>query len=122
MPGKIPLPLATLCKTLLHFACPEARADCRRWRPQENETLSHVFWKTTAMTRSLLIAALLALGLTACGKKEETPPPPPPAAEAEKPAEAAPAAPAAEGEKPAEGAAPAAEGEKPAEEKAEEKK
>jgi len=73
------------------------------------------------MTRSLLIAALLALGLTACGKKEETPPPAP-AAEAEKPTEAAPEAPAAEGEKPADGAAPAAEGEKPAEENAEEKK
>jgi predicted small lipoprotein YifL len=74
------------------------------------------------MIRALLIAALLALGLTACGKKEETAPPP--AAEAEKPAEAAPAAPEAEGEKPAEEAA--AEGEKPAEgageEKAEENK
>ena len=73
-----------------------------------------------------LIAALLALGLTACGKKEETPPPPPPAAE--KPAEPAPAAPAAEGEKPADAAAPAADAAKPAdaaapaEQKPEEKK
>jgi hypothetical protein len=41
------------------------------------------------MTRSLLIALLLAIGLTACGKKEE-------AADAAPAAEAAPAAPAAE--------------------------
>ncbi len=38
------------------------------------------------MTRSLLIALLLAIGLTACGNKEE----------AAAPADAAPAAPAAE--------------------------
>ena len=40
------------------------------------------------MTRSLLIALLLAIGLTACGKKEETAP----AADAAPAAEAAPAA------------------------------
>jgi len=40
------------------------------------------------MTRSLLIALLLAIGLTACGNKEEAAPAPA--------ADAAPAAPAAE--------------------------
>jgi hypothetical protein len=44
------------------------------------------------MTRSLLIALLLAFGLTACGKKEEAAP----AAEAAPAPEAAPAAPASE--------------------------
>jgi hypothetical protein len=58
------------------------------------------------MTRSALIAALLALALTACGQKEEAAP----AADAAPAAEAAPAAdaaPAAEAAAPAE-AAPAA--------------
>ena len=59
------------------------------------------------MTRSALIAALLALALTACGQKEEAAPAADaaPAAEAAAPADAAPAADAAA---PAE-AAPAAE-------------
>ena len=58
------------------------------------------------MTRSALIAALLALALTACGQKEEAAP----AADAAPAAEAAPAdaAPAADAAAPAE-AAPAAE-------------
>ena len=43
------------------------------------------------MTRSVLLAALLALALTACGKKEEAAPAP----EAAAPAAAAPAADAA---------------------------
>ena len=43
------------------------------------------------MTRSILLAALLALAITACGKKEEAPVEATPAA----PMEAAPAAPAA---------------------------
>ena len=55
------------------------------------------------MTRSALIAALLALALTACGQKEEAAP----AADAAPAAEAAPAAPAADAAAPAE-AAPAA--------------
>lgn len=50
------------------------------------------------MTRSLLIAALMALTLTACGKKEEVPAPDAAAPAAEAPAspapEAAPATPA----------------------------
>ena len=59
------------------------------------------------MTRSALIAALLALALTACGQKEEAAPAADaaPAAETAAPADAAPAAEAAA---PAE-AAPAAE-------------
>lgn len=68
------------------------------------------------MTRSILLAALLALALTACGKKEEAPAPEAaPAAEAPAAPAAAPAeAPAAPTEAaPAEPAAPAA----PAEEK-----
>lgn len=73
------------------------------------------------MIRSALFAALLALALTACGKKEEMPAPeaaPAPAAEAPAaPAAdaAAPAAPAADAAAPAaaDAAAPAA----PAEEK-----
>ena len=50
------------------------------------------------MTRSILLAALLALALTACGKKEEAAPAveAAPAAEAAAPADAAPAAPAAD--------------------------
>lgn len=55
------------------------------------------------MTRSAILAALLALALTACGQKEEAAP----AAEAA-PAPAAEAAPAADAAAPAE-AAPAAE-------------
>lgn len=57
------------------------------------------------MTRSALLAALLALALTACGQKEEAAP-----ADAAPAAEAAPAdaAPAADAAAPAE-AAPAAE-------------
>ena len=48
------------------------------------------------MTRSALIAALLALALTACGQKEEAAPADAaPAAEAAAPADAAPAADAA---------------------------
>lgn len=46
------------------------------------------------MKNSLLVAALVALTLTACGKKEEAPAAP--AAEAAAPAAEAPAAPAAE--------------------------
>lgn len=70
------------------------------------------------MIRSALFAALLALALTACGKKEEMPAPeaaPAPAAEAPAAApapEAAPAAPAADAAAPApaaDAAAPAAE-------------
>ncbi|MFZ9641961.1 MAG: hypothetical protein ACO29L_00770 [Candidatus Methylopumilus sp.] len=59
------------------------------------------------MTRSAILAALLALALTACGQKEEAAPAADaaPAAEAAAPADAAPAADAAA---PAE-AAPAAE-------------
>ena len=58
------------------------------------------------MTRSAILAALLALALTACGQKEEAAP----AADAAPAAEAAPAdaAPAADAAAPAE-AAPAAE-------------
>ena len=41
------------------------------------------------MTRSALIAALLALALTACGQKEEAAPADAPAAEAAAPADAA---------------------------------
>ena len=50
------------------------------------------------MTRSALIAALLALALTACGQKEEAAPAADaaPAAEAAPAADAAPAAPAAD--------------------------
>ena len=59
------------------------------------------------MTRSAILAALLALALTACGQKEEAAPA---AADAAPAAEAAPAdaAPAADAAAPAE-AAPAAE-------------
>jgi hypothetical protein len=64
------------------------------------------FLRDFKMTRSALIAALLALALTACGQKEEAAPAADaaPAAEAAAPADAAPAADAAA---PAE-AAPAA--------------
>jgi len=50
------------------------------------------------MNKSILVAALLAIALSACGKKAEAPAAAPAAAPAEaaKPAEAAPAAPAAE--------------------------
>ena len=58
------------------------------------------------MTRSLLIASLLAVALAACGKKEEPAPAPAPAAEA--PAAPAPAAPAADAAAPAAPAADAA--------------
>lgn len=69
------------------------------------------------MKQSLIIAAMLAVALTACGKKEEAAKPmeapkveapapaPAPAAEAPKPADAAP--PAAEAAKPADAAPPA---------------
>ena len=58
------------------------------------------------MTRSALIAALLALALTACGQKEEAAPADAaPAAEA--PADAAPAADAADAAAPAEAPAEA---------------
>ncbi|MDR5170914.1 hypothetical protein IHQ56_03685 [Methylobacillus flagellatus] len=65
------------------------------------------------MTRSALLAALLALALTACGQKEEAP------AEAPAVEEAAPAVEEAPVEAPAEEAAPAVE-EAPAEAPAEE--
>ncbi len=52
------------------------------------------------MTRSILLAALLALALTACGKKEEAAPAP----EAAAPAAAAPAEAAAPAAAPAEAA------------------
>ncbi len=58
------------------------------------------------VTRSLLIASLLAVALAACGKKEEPAPAPAPAAEA--PAAPAPAAPAADAAAPAAPAADAA--------------
>jgi len=76
--------------------------------------------KGNKMTRSILLAALLALALTACGKKEEAAPEAAaPAAEAAAPA----AAPAAEAAAPAaEAAAPAAEAAAPAAAPAEEKK
>ena len=54
------------------------------------------------MKKSLLLAAMLALAVSACGKKEEAKP-----AAVEAPA-AAPAAPAADAAKPADAAAPAA--------------
>ena len=60
------------------------------------------------MTRSALLAALLALALTACGQKEEAAPAP----AAEAPAAAAPAADAA-----APAAAPAADAAAPADKK-----
>lgn len=69
------------------------------------------------MIRSALFAALLALALTACGKKEEAAPAP----EAAAPAAEAPAAPAADAAAPAE-AAPAADAAAPAAAPAEEKK
>jgi type IV secretory pathway VirB10-like protein len=82
--------------------------------------ISENFQKGIKMKHSVLIAALLALSLSACGKKEETAPAPAaeapaaaaPAAEAPAaapaaPAAEAPAAPAAEA--PAAPAAPAAE-------------
>jgi len=54
------------------------------------------FLRDFKMTRSALIAALLALALTACGQKEEAAPADAaPAAEAAAPADAAPAADAA---------------------------
>ena len=55
------------------------------------------FLRDFKMTRSALIAALLALALTACGQKEEAAPAADaaPAAEAAAPADAAPAADAA---------------------------
>ena len=60
------------------------------------------------MKHSVLLAALLALSLTACGKKEEAPAPAPmEAPKVEAPAPAAPAAPAAEAPAPAAPAAPA---------------
>jgi hypothetical protein len=79
--------------------------------------------KGNKMTRSILLAALLALALTACGKKEEAAPEAAaPAAEAAAPAAEA-AAPAAEAAAPAaEAAAPAAEAAAPAAAPAEEKK
>ena len=67
------------------------------------------FVRENPMTSSVLLAALLAFSLTACGKKEEAAPAPAPEAAAPAPAPAAPAdaaapAPAA----PADAAAPAA--------------
>ena len=58
------------------------------------------------MKQSLLVAALVALAVSACGKKEEPKPVEAPAPAVAPAAEAAPAAPAAEAAKPAE-AAPA---------------
>ena len=63
------------------------------------------------MNKSLLLAALVAVGLAACGKEEPKPAPAAPAApkvEAAKPAEAPAAAPAADAAKPAEPAKDAA--------------
>lgn len=62
------------------------------------------------MTRSILLAALLALAITACGKKEEAPVEATPAVEAAPaaPMEAAPAAPAEAAPAAAPEAAPAA--------------
>jgi len=65
------------------------------------------------MTRSILLAALLALALVACGKKEEAAPAPAAEAPMAAPEAAAPAAPAAAPE----AAAPAAPAAAPAEEK-----
>lgn len=67
--------------------------------------------RNSSMNKSLLLAALIALTLTACGKKEEAAAPAAPApvaapaAEAPKPAEAAPAPAAADAAKPADAAA-----------------
>lgn len=60
------------------------------------------------MQRSLLLAALLALSVTACSKKEETPPLPAPAVAPSLPSADPAPAPAADLQKPADnGAAPA---------------
>ena len=73
--------------------------------------------KDYPMQRSLLLAALLALSITACSKKEETPPLPAPAVAPSLPnADAAPAtAPATDLQKPADSSAAPAQ---PAEQKA----
>lgn len=63
------------------------------------------------MTRSALLAALLAIALTACGQKEEAAPAPAPA---EAPAAEAPAAAPAEAAPAADAAAPAADAAAPA--------
>ena len=71
--------------------------------------------KVLIMKQSLLVAALLAVALSACGKKEEAAPAPAPAPEAAAPAAApAPAAPAADAAAPAAPAAPAADAAAPA--------
>ena len=84
----------------------------------------YFYSKVLIMKQSLLVAALLAVALSACGKKEEAAPAPAPAPEAAAPAApaAAPAAPeaaapAAPAAAPADAAAPAAAPAAPAEEK-----
>jgi hypothetical protein len=73
--------------------------------------------RTINMKNSLLIAALVALTLSACGKKEEAAPAPAPAAApaaAAPAADAAPAAPAPAADAAAPAAAPAADAAAPA--------
>jgi hypothetical protein len=73
-----------------------------------------------SMTRTLIVAALLAVGLMACGKEEQKPPP---AAPAPAPAPApSPAPPADVKPAPAPAPAPGAAEKKPEEKKMEEKK
>lgn len=75
----------------------------------------YFYSKVLIMKQSLLVAALLAVALSACGKKEEAAPAPAPAPEAAAPAAApAPAAPAADAAAPAAPAAPAADAAAPA--------
>jgi ABC-type uncharacterized transport system auxiliary subunit len=60
--------------------------------------LIFIFKRKLQMKKSLVLAAMLAIVLAACGKKEEPAPAPAPAAApaADAPAAAAPAAPAAD--------------------------
>ncbi|MCE5182542.1 MAG: hypothetical protein LLG15_12140 [Betaproteobacteria bacterium] len=78
------------------------KADLHQWFIVKSlKTFSQL--REQQMKNSVLLAALLALSLTACGKKEEAPAPAPEAPKVEAPA--APAAPAADAAAPA--AAPA---------------